>query len=182
MCNNMKEGNIIFLTRAKGSWWNWRVVLTWITASLSTREISKVDTVLNHTAIIFRKENQLFVRDMDVKGNSTIELFDYFKLYKGRITIKQSPFKFDKTRLEYFNTECYYNEADYDYFNLLFFQLIKTFFGFFIGKNTIRHRTCSEDVARMFNVLKSNYFKKPEQITPGEIDKFTNDWITILKA
>ena len=60
----------------------------------------------------------------------------------------------------------------------LFFQLVKSVFKVFIGKNTIKHRICAEDTGRMFNIL-NEWFRNLEQITPNEIDEMTKDWEVI---
>jgi hypothetical protein len=125
--------------------------------------------------VIFKKRGNLYVRDMDSNGNDYYELKEYFELYKNRIRIKEAPFEYSTFE---FNRACRYTKVEYDFINLLIFQFIKVIFKKFIGKDTIKHRICSEDTARMFNII-YNYFENPEEITPSQIDNLTKNWKVI---
>ena len=162
----MTEGSIIFLSRRKGI--SFRAFISYLIACFSTKNRAEIDCVPVHTAIIFRCRGELCVRDMDYNGNTLFSLEEYRRKYAGRGRIKINPYEDDVT---VFNVNCRCKRVKYDFLNLLIFQVFKSFFGVFVGKNTIRYRICSEDCARMFNKIKP-IFRNPEQITPSEIDKF----------
>ena len=161
----MTEGSIIFLSRRKGI--SFRAFVSYLIACFSTKNREEVDRVPVHTAIVFRWRGELHVRDMDYNGNNFLPLEEYRKKYAGRGRVKINPYDAD---VMVFNLNCRYNHAEYDFLNLLLFQVVKSIFGVFIGKNTIRYRICSEDCARMFNKIKP-IFRNPEALTPTNLDE-----------
>lgn len=170
----MKTGSIIFLTKRDFSF-SYRWLLSYLIAFFSKNKKQKLSEVKVHAAIIYEYKGNLCVRDIDKFGDEHISLYKYIDMYKNRIEIYEYPYNISTKLIEVFNHSCKTTKIVYDYKNLLIFQLIKSIFNIFVGRNTSIMRTCSEDTARQFNILK-HIFELPEQITPNELFSKVNGW------
>lgn len=177
----MNPGNIILLKRRKFKHvFDIRFYLSYLIAYFTKTSNQLLDDVVVHCAIIYQSNNETFVRDMDKKGNEPYTINQYRKIYGNRMEIKINPHNlYNEILIKKFSDECENLDVKYDYFNLLFFQLIKSMFHKFIGKETKTKRICSEDVARIYNVLNPYFFLKPEEITPNELSEYISYWKTL---
>lgn len=174
----MKEGNIILLTRRKGSLFNLRNLVSYLIAYFSIKDTKDIDKVATHSAIVYKEDDEFYVRDMDMRGVVRYKFIDYLAIFNDRIKVKENPFESPSHMVDFFNNECITREVTYEFKNTLFFQLIKVMTGRFLGKDTLDTRSCSEDTARLFNCLKY-WFWCPESIAPSDIDLITKEWKTV---
>ncbi len=151
----MESGSVIFLTKRPFKFFHLR---TWISGL-----IDHFQGAVTHTAIVYQFEDVFYVREMDVKGNRSIEYYEYLKIHEARVK-EVIPFGINiaYSRLQMFNRKCHNTTAVYDFSNLLFFQVFK---GLFSKKETKYKRICSEDTARMYNILDYT-FSDPENVNP----------------
>jgi len=176
--NNIKPGDIIFLTKRDWKWykfWDYRGAISTGIAIFSKDKLSMEDVPV-HTAIVYERDGTLKVAEMD-KEKETESLSLYLNKYKGRIIIKSSPIQIHGKRLEIFNNNAHFSHYRYDYSNLFIYQVIKELTGKFIGRNTKYKQICSEFVARKYNLYVNNrYFKEPEEISPKDVWDLTSNW------
>ena len=118
---------------------------------------------ITHTATVYYRNNVPYVREMGFWGVSRMPYENYIKKYEKRIfgiKIIENFANFEK-----YNYACDNYFTRYDYTSL-FMQIIESIFVNFTWKNTEYKRTCSEDSARMINILNPEFFKNPETETP----------------
>lgn len=171
---NLKEGDIIFLTKRDWEWykfWDLRGILSNLISYFSKSEIV-------HSAIIYRKvgcTECLRVAEMEKNGKITWKLEDYINKYKKRAIVAYNPIIIIGNGLEDYNNQMHSSVIKYDYFNLFVVQLIKSLFKQSIGKETKHKNICSEFVARSYNLLVGKkYFKNSEWINPSELYEYIN--------
>jgi hypothetical protein len=157
----MKAGDIILLTPRK---------LSLHPRSLLTNLISRFDGKYTHTGLIYSRDGILYVREMEWEGVRHIMLSKYIdEVTEERISflVKKEPL--NNEQLIVYNTLCKSEDAKYDYFNLIVYQLIKVLTNKFIGRDTTYRRNCAEDTARVYNKVVPNLFSKVREITPNQI-------------
>ena len=162
-----KAGSIIFLTRRKEKP-NYRIFLSYMIALFTRKKKQPLNKVKVHSAIIYEHDNVMRVRDMDKDGDDHYTLEKYKKLYGDRLEIVNNHFNFSEKQLIASNFSCRTLKVKYDYKNTFFWQVIKRFSGFFVGKITLYKRMCAEDMQRQFNILIPGFFKTPEATNPNE--------------
>ena len=173
----MKEGNIIFLTRRKiKNILDYRGIISYLISLFSKTYNSTIDTTKTHCAIIYTYNDKFMVRDMDMTGTVNYTLEEYLEVNKDRgIVIIDNPFCTCNGTKDDFNRSCRELKINYDYNNLLFFQIIKSIFRIFVGKDTVTKRICAEDVMRQFNIIQK-VFTKPEEWNPNELYNKIKVW------
>ena len=164
----MKSTDIIFLKKRK---------LSLNPRSWLSQMIALIQGDITHTAIVFERCGELFVRDMDWNGVKFIELNTYIEQNRERMTVKRS--QCNCGNILQFNRACSSEVSYYDFFNLLFFQVVKNVFKFWIGSDTEDRRLCSEDTARCYNKYKYT-FMSVESISPQNLFDMINKWEVIV--
>jgi hypothetical protein len=119
-----------------------RFILSWI--------ICKLQGGLVHTYIVFNKNGEEYVREMERTGTVIIPYSEYKEKYKDRI--------FDEIELpnnEYkyhFDYKCYTEKYEYDWFSLFVRFLLYFLFNIKLKCDTYNKRSCAED-----SIILANY-------------------------
>jgi hypothetical protein len=173
----MKEGNIVFLTKRKiKNILDYRGIISYLISLFSNKSFNNLDVIKSHCAIIYSYNDVFMVRDMDMIGTVNYTLEEYLIKYGDRNpVIIINPFCTCNGTKEEFNNSCRELKINYDYNNLLFYQIIKSIFRIFVGKDTITKRICSEDVMRQFNIIQK-VFNNPEELNPNELYNKIKIW------
>jgi len=164
----MKEGDIIFVTRRHDN--DFRGFISKGIAVLTKHKGQDIEDVKVHSAIIYKSKGVLMVRDMDKHGDEHYTLKKYTELFHDRMEIVNMNHNASQEKIVWFNNNCMNNKVKYDYVNTFVFQLVKSLTKKFIGKQSVYHRMCAEDVQRQYNIL-DDVFKTPEYTNPNELYK-----------
>lgn len=130
---------------------------------------------INHTALVLKIYNNLFISDSQIKGTYPIPLKDWTKKYKYKYIISR-PLKF--TKYNKYKAINRWGKTPYDFASLLF-QAWYQMTGRWIGKGKYKAEKrmyCSEYVAYVFN-LDRWWMKSPKDVY-NTLTK-SNDFITI---
>ncbi len=175
---DITPGSIIFLTIRKEKPAA-RIFLSRMIAKFTKKEGQELEDVKVHSAIVYKRYGETYVRDMDKFGDDHYPIEEYLDLYKGRIELKLNPY-FDQPWhiLETFNFSCFLNEVKYDYVNTFVYQVVRRLTHKFIGRETTWSRMCAEDVQRQYNLLVPEFFETPEKTNPNEVFFKVANWIS----
>lgn len=161
-----------FLTRRKytGIRQLHRFILSWL--------IYKIQGDLVHCYLVYLDNNVQYVREMEQNGTKKTHYSDYLKQYGDRLFEEiELPDNVNKYCFDY---ECKTNIVKYDYSSLFIKIPLLYLFDIIIKTCTINKRTCSEDCARMINILTPNFVKEVEYKTPQKLYEFLKQNINKL--
>lgn len=161
-----------FLTRRKytGIKQLHRFILSWL--------IYKIQGKYVHCYLVYLDNNVQYVREMEQNGTKIILYSDYIKRFKDRINVEiDLPNNANKY---YFDYKCKNDIVKYDYSSLFIKFPLLYLFDIIIKTCTINKRTCSEDCARMINILKPYFVKRVEYKTPQKLYEYLNKNINTL--
>jgi len=177
--STIPAGSIIFLTIRKEKPGT-RIFLSRMIAKFTKREDQELEEVKVHSAIVYKRYGETYVRDMDKYGDDHYPIETYLEMYKDRIEIKLNPIiDFPWHIMETFNFSCFLNEVKYDYVNTFVYQVVRRITHKFIGRDTTWSRMCAEDVQRQYNLLVPGFFATPEKTNPNELFFKVENWQTL---
>lgn len=126
----------------------------------------------NHVAIVIPYANELYVVEAQERGfhpSKTLTNWLEEKNKKGNcVAVLRSKKELDE-QVMYTRFKNLVG-ANYEFVNLVFFQLIKVFTHKWFGSKDNKTVICSEAIAWIYE----DYFEKPYQVTPKEIFKNEN--------
>lgn len=171
-----KATDLIFLTRRKNKLPFYRWFISNSIALLTKTKGQSINNAKVHTAIIFNKGEDLYVREMESKGNVSISLRNYKKTFGDRMEIVSMPSVNNPHALAFFNKDCLNEKVSYDYANTFIYQVIRALGKKWFGTNTPYKRTCIEDASTMYNKV-NPIFVYTEKTNPNEAYNFVKQYL-----